>query len=566
VKEAPRLGKISGEYTETTTADAAAQEAAWDGRRLPPGARGAMAAFAGALVMLAVPYVVTEALPEGSAARAELQEWRAWVPGDPVPFVHIFAKHEKVVHVDDPTGGGEAEVPDMPALVLAPDPIVVVPPDAGPTVAAGPDAGDPGTAGDAGPNEPAPAPAPAIDPVTRIKIPPETWDGLTTFIEDPSGVMPTFYASLAKVALKEPGAKVRISHWGDSALAADGMTGYARRLLQKTFGDGGHGYAMLAAANPWYRRKDIEWFASGWQAEEFIRDNAADQRYGFGGASAVGYAGARSVWRTVEGPPGTTGTAASEVHVYYLADKGGGRLSVKVDKEEVKVIDTRVEDASKKEDRVEVVTFADGAHEIEVRNSGGGRTKVYGVAIERASGVVYDGMGVVGARDARWLQADPEHLVRALAQRSPDLAILMYGGNQLVDSTTMDWYTDKLTEVLRLWKKGLGGKACLVMSPIDHGERYRGRIRTVPRQLDIMKVQRTVALAEGCAWFSIYDAMGGDGSIGKWYNEGLANADLAHPTGKGSVELGALWYKAVMHGFADWIEARKKATGAGPTP
>jgi hypothetical protein len=122
----------------------------------------------------------------------------------------------------------------------------------------------------------------------------------------------------------------------------------------------------------------------------------------------------------------------------------------------------------------------------------------------------------------------------------------------------MSWYRERLAEVLRRWRTALPEKACLVMTPIDHGERYRGRVRTVPRQKEIMEVQREVALAEGCAFFSIYDAMGGEGSIGRWFDTGLASGDLAHPTAKGSVELGRLFYQALMKGLHDWVGARAK--------
>ncbi|MFO0747911.1 MAG: hypothetical protein U1F43_19960 [Myxococcota bacterium] len=566
----------------------------WDGPGLPPGARAGLSAFAGAAVILMVPYVLATFFDPETKVGEAVAELRAWVPGDPVPFAKAFNLHG-TGGVGEAGGGAiaagnegaagagaEAPLPDEPALVVEPIAVGIDEPDAKAAPAsdakvAASDAkagahhdavaahdargehGDAAVAAAEPDTAQAPTPPAPENLYARIHIPEETWTGLTTFIEDPSNSMATFYAKLADVALKRPGAKVRISHWGDSALAADGMTSAARRLLQRTFGDGGHGYAMLASANPWYMRKDVIWTASGWQAEEFIRDNAEDRRYGFGGVASVGYQGARASWQTVSDDKATSGKSASQFIIYYQAQKGGGALTVKVDGDDNRTIQTRSENGERS-DEVVTITVPDGPHTFEVRNSGGGRTKVYGVALERDSGVVYDGMGVVGARDARWLNVDPDHLVRALGQRNPDLSILMYGGNALVDDTTMDWYRDHLTQVVNLWRKALPSKSCLLMSPIDHGERYRGRVRTVPRQLDLMKVQREVALAVGCAWFSIYDAMGGEGTIGAWLDQGLANGDLAHPTGKGSVALGALWYKALMKGFAEFLASHAQGT------
>ena len=58
-----------------------------------------------------------------------------------------------------------------------------------------------------------------------------------------------------------------------------------------------------------------------------------------------------------------------------------------------------------------------------------------------------------------------------------------------------------------------------MLTPIDHGERYRGRVRTKPDLVKMVGVQREVALKAGCAFYSIFEAMGGEGTMGRWYKE-----------------------------------------------
>jgi len=548
------------EFNEVKTED---MDEPWDGGGWPPGVKVALLALVGALAVLVVPYLVTPFLPEDSEVRAEVGEYRVWISDDPLPFTKLFRtsrpKSEDVaaevlgegstlaaVGVD-----GEPEVPEAPVLVVDPG----TPSPGEPTTPGAPTTpGEPTTA------PPAPSePARPESPLSRIHIPATTWEGLSVFIEDPGGALRPFYDQLAKVALKEPGAIARISHFGDSAIAADGMPSAARRLLQRTFGDGGHGYSLVAASNNWYRRKDVEWTSKGFTTEVFISSDAPDGRYGFAGTAANGYQGAKATWKTVTGPEGTVGTAASRFVVPYLAQKGGGRFALIVDGVEQRVVDTA---SDIKEDRVAEVTVPDGPHTFELRNVGGGKTKVYGAILERDRGVVYDGLGTIGARDTRWINVDKDHMKWAFAARAPDLAVFMYGGNQLEDKLSMERYRAALTEIVTRWREGLGDKSCLLMSPMDHGERRRGRVRTVERQVEIMKVQREVALEQGCAWYSLYDAMGGDGSIGKWHEAGLAEGDLAHPTAKGAVVLGQLFFKALMKGFADHVAAAV-ATGEG---
>jgi hypothetical protein len=553
------------EFNEIRTPD---MDTPWEGPGRPPGFFVALWAMVGGLLVLAVPYGAAALAEEAEAPAflSELAEYRVWTPDDPPPFAHHF-RTEGVGPQPTPAGAtasagsivAEGPEPEAPAIVA---PVIAVAPPT-PAVPATPPSGQPAP----GPSAPAPAePAPPASPYARITIPPAAFEGLKVAIEDPAGALSPFWKRLADVALRTPGAKVRIAQWGDSAIAADGMPSAARRLLQRTFGDGGHGFSLVSASNPWYRRKDVDWTSSGWTSDEFIRDSADDRRYGFGGVVSSGGVGAKASWKTVaavDGEPAPeVGLAASSFEVFYQATARGHAFDVLVDGAVNQTVEAVADPHADRAVRVEV---PDGPHTFGIKVARG-RSRIYGVALERAEGVVYDGLGVVGARDTRWLNADEGAHVEALRQRTPDLYILMYGGNALEDQTTMSWYREHLTEVVRRWRKALPEKSCLIMTPIDHGERHRGRVRTVPRQVELMAVQREVAAAEGCAFFSLYDAMGGEGAIGRWFETGLASGDLAHPTAKGSVELGRLFYQALMKGLHDWLAAENAKPAADRAP
>lgn len=563
------------EFEEVKTAD---MHEVHDGEGLPPAVPRLFMALAGGALVLALPYLLTPVLSEvtdDAGLVEEVAAYRAWWPGDKVPFSTHFRTSREVVAVPGLAGvpSGEAKLgvdgdPDIEDIEV---PVIVedTPPGAGPVagpgvepVAVEPVAGEPDTRspGDASPSagdaHVAPHETKPAHPFHKIKLPASYWEGLTVGIEDPNNVLAPAWDKLAKAILHEPGAVFRLSHFGDSAIAADGMPSSTRRYLQRVAGDGGHGYSLVAASNAWYKRKDVEWTSRGFTTEVFISDGAKDRRYGYGGTVAVGGPGARASWKTVAPRDGealekVSGSRVSRFVVYHQANKSGGELTVFVDGAEHTKIDLTGET---NEDRKTTVELADGPHTIELRVTSG-RARIYGVALERESGAIVDGLGIIGARDSRWLNFDPEHVVWAFQSRGADLAAFMYGGNQLEDKVSMAAYQEKLTETVRLWKRGLRERSCLLVSPIDHGERHRGRVRTVPRQVDIMKVQREVALAEGCAWFSLYDAMGGDGSIGKWFEQGLAEGDLAHPTAKGALALGRLFFMALMKGLDDHLEA-----------
>ncbi|MCB9730799.1 MAG: hypothetical protein H6746_20175 [Deltaproteobacteria bacterium] len=355
--------------------------------------------------------------------------------------------------------------------------------------------------------------------------------------------------------MRKPGAVTRIAHWGDSAIGADGMTSVARRLLQREFGDSGHGFILVESGTDWYLHKDIRYGQAAWKALKIIDDADPHGRYGYGGVQSRGYQGANAWFATTE--VGPVGRSVSRFDILYQAGPSYGDLSVAVDDAEPTLLHTA---ADERRDELHTVRVPDGPHKLSLRVAGGGVVRLYGVVLEREQpGVVYDSMGLVGARGQRLLNADPDHWKRQLELRQPDLMILMYGGNELVDrGMNMEHYRGIFTELVHRFRTSRPDASCLIMSPLDHGERYRGGIRTDPQLLKMMVVQREVAFAEGCAWYSVFEAMGGEGSMGRWFRSEprLGWGDLAHATKEGARVLGDRFYRALMKGFSTWLEGQ----------
>ena len=49
---------------------------------------------------------------------------------------------------------------------------------------------------------------------------------------------------------------------------------------------------------------------------------------------------------------------------------------------------------------------------------------MYGIAMGAQAGVIYDSLGIVGARASRMLNFDEGHLAGQIAHRSPDLLVV----------------------------------------------------------------------------------------------------------------------------------------------
>jgi lysophospholipase L1-like esterase len=539
-------------------------EANWDGPGLPPGVARAVILLGLVAALLPIPYALSEIVPLQPPCSAEVnieqpdaepaccakrcllgmdvEEMVVWRPGDPLPFSQAFGFSAESQEADAKLARAEAlddseTLAKVASLVVHTAPAPAPPADPIPASARGGDAGAPAVAA---------AEVPARLAAPTITIPPAAYDGVTATIEDEGGAMTPFYEALKQTALKK--GKTRVSHWGDSVIAADGLTHMTRRLLQMAFGDAGHGFIMVDSGTEWYRQKDVRWQSRGWKTANVIKKQARDGHYGYGGVSSRGYAGAWATFGTSN--KGPVGGSVSTFHIYHAKQPKQGRLELRMDGGDPTMVDMSADTLT---DAVHVVEVPDGAHKLKIRAIEGG-VRVYGVAMERdVPGVVYDGIGMVGARLRRLLNADPEHWKRQLDARAPDLLILMFGGNSLSDKTSIARYEAGYRDAVKRFRTSRPQAACLLMSPVDHGVKVRRRARTPDRLVEMIGAQRRVASSEGCAYWSAFDAMGGRDSMAGWVSKGLAEGDYAHLTRQGSMVLGELYFKAIMKGFADWL-------------
>jgi lysophospholipase L1-like esterase len=170
-------------------------------------------------------------------------------------------------------------------------------------------------------------------------------------------------------------------------------------------------------------------------------------------------------------------------------------------------------------------------------------------------GVVYDSLGLVGARANRLLNYDPAHIRSQLERRGVSLLVLGFGGNEASDERTEEAFYEDYVQVLRHMRQGREDLACLVFAPLDQGRRHGGRIRTLPTIPRIVAAQRRAAFDSGCAFYDTWQAMGGEDAMRHWHKAQprLAMSDFRHATPAGYEVIGNMFYKALLAGFADYL-------------
>ncbi len=385
-------------------------------------------------------------------------------------------------------------------------------------------------------------------------------------IVDPSGHgLDAFYGALTRVESGQAGGGglARISFWGDSNVASDLVTAWLRRKLQARFGDGGHGFVLPANSDEYYIHNDVERSAStGWRVSRIVGPLAADGFYGLGGASF------RSRWsadftRLGTSDRGAVGGKVSRFGIDYLAHPEGPKVDVIVDGKVHEVLDSQ---AARAQGRVRLVELADGPHQLELRPRQTG-LRLFGLWLERdGPGVVLDALGLAGAKVRYLSRIDRGHFHRQLALRAPHLWVLNYGvnaGQEGLQFPLAD-YQRTMVEVVASMREALPEASCLIVSPNDLAWKTpQGDYLSKQIIAELGATQRQVAAASGCAFWDLYQAMGGPGSMGRWIEQELARPDMLHPTAAGA-ELLARWlYLALMEGLAGYQHRSRASVDGG---
>ncbi len=392
---------------------------------------------------------------------------------------------------------------------------------------------------------------PAEAPSSPFDVDPAVRDTLRhVAIEDPSGhALDSFFARLARTDRKEVGAVTRILHYGDSTIASDYVSGTVRRRLQARFGDAGHGFILIANPWEWYFHNDVVHDSYGeWKASRLAGPITPDGMYGLGGVSFSSYGGGIARFGTAV--RGDFGRKVGRYDVYYLEQPGGGNVELSVHGAPPEHFSTR---GDAKISRVHSVHTDDGESRLTVRAIGGGPVRLFGVALERDQpGVVYDALGSHAAMAVYWERQDPAHWKEQLKLRDAALVVFQYGTNESdLWKLDRDEYEHALAHLIDELEDAASGASVLVVAPLDRAESSRGKLFTKRVILDLVAIQRRVALAHGAAFWNTFEAMGGEGSMARWVKARpqLGGGDLTHPTPRGAEVLGDMLSEAIVRAY-----------------
>ncbi len=368
-------------------------------------------------------------------------------------------------------------------------------------------------------------------------------------VSDPSAdwieqaeALDSFFSQLYALERSSSLRTVHALHFGDSHTAADEFTGQMRSLLQQKFGNGGAGYSFAGypfAGCRIYGTKREQ--SSGWTT---IGNHFREPNDGLLGLGGLAIETSRAGERIGFDAPFTYG------ELEYLQRPEGGDVSIYQDSRLIATVSTKGESGP----GYYAFDSPDGDHHVEVVTMTDSPVRLLGVVADRNSGVTYEAIGINGAEAAQILKWDEEMQKAYFQRRSPSLIVLDYGTNEASNrSWTYDAYSEMFRGLIGRLRRAVPDAAILVLGPPDRYLLTRSGRKRVWKPFEgtatIIKAQRDVCAALGCAFWDKRERMGGYGAMRQWAYAGWAQADHTHFTASGYRELANALFSDIMQRY-----------------
>jgi lysophospholipase L1-like esterase len=370
-------------------------------------------------------------------------------------------------------------------------------------------------------------------------------------IETPQALA-AFFAHLDALAGKSAQSSLRIVTFGNSLISADNVTNIVRERLSERFGDGGRGLVLVDRfANYGPRNRSGYAPAGHWNAFNLAIGDKGRGVFGIGGVVHEAAApGAYTEWRL---------KGETKGELFWLDRKDGEIIDLRVDnKNLVRITPEHQDDAQRTQ-----LTLPEGSKRLQLV-APKGRVSLFGVSLERATpGIVFDTIGIPAAEASSYLLVKESTALDQIAARHPTLLIFMLGGNEI---RRLSWVRGQKAEQRKLaleadlanlvgrMKRGAPEASCLIVGPIDavyNNQDSPQKLKTRPQTDEINAMERKVAADKGCAFFDMFAAMGGKGSLAKFFDHDMLQEDLVHPKGRGFDLLGELFAKALLEAYVE---------------
>jgi len=360
------------------------------------------------------------------------------------------------------------------------------------------------------------------------------------FPKDSIGMFDGVYQALDQAGKQS----VRIMHYGDSQIEEDRISSVIRERFQQQFGGGGAG---LQGYFPLYFSLTEQ--ASGTESmpQYYVYGSkslrrAGSNRYGVLGRVTVPQTASNILYQPKPGMP------VRRCHTFNRV----ALLTRTTEPQNAKVNSRFVSLAPEEPMQINEVPVEDGSKTAMIAFSS--LCDVYGVSLHTDTGVTVDNIPLRGCSGTIFTSMSGNQLKTYAQTMNVRLVILQFGGNSmpyLTAGEAVDNYMNSLSRQIKFLQQWMPGVEFLFVGPSDMTQRKKGIKRTYPVLAEVDRKLCAMAHSNGIAYWSMFEAMGGEGSMIRWAEStpALAGKDYVHFTREGAERVGSMLAESLMMGY-----------------
>lgn len=402
------------------------------------------------------------------------------------------------------------------------------------------------------------------DSVIRIKKDqPGTIRQYLEYPDNNKSVLHPFFDQLKN--LKKSGDLIRVLHYGDSQIEGDRITSYIRNELQKQFGGSGIGLftpvlikgtnisIQIKHSGSW-ERYTIKSIKNGtifhkrlgalMSFGRFVPQNSVGNTMYYGDInlrkSNITYHRTRKF---------------KQCRVFYGYNDGPFIAELKY---KDKTLDAELIPVSR---QLNTLSWdIDGAlDEITISFKGADSPDIYGIALDDHSGIAVDNIPLRGSSGTDFTKTDLAFLRTMYQKLNTKLIILQFGVNLVPYITdNYSYYEKQFYKQLKTLKGLRPDISIIVIGVSDMSQNKNGQYVSYPNIEKIRNAQKNAAFKADCAFWDMYEAMGGKNSMPAWVNAdpALARTDFTHFTWRGSTVISKMFYEAMMNDYNEYLKTK----------
>lgn len=353
------------------------------------------------------------------------------------------------------------------------------------------------------------------------------------------------FKALSKILKNSNSRQIRILHYGDSQIEGDRITGYLRNLLQRKYGGSGPG--LMPAMPPVAQSSAINHSASNnWKVYSiYSKKDTSIHHNKFGIMGSLAQFAPTSAW--IEFSP--SGQAYKSVQNFTQCNVFYGN---NIESFTVKgFVDNQLKWFEEFDPTTDTKRFqwnfeqAPKHFRIEIESEKS--LDLYAITLDSPTGVIVDNLPFRGSKGTEFVKLDLAQMKQMGHYLPVSLIIYEFGVNAVANnSKNYKYYEQNLRKQLQYLKKVWPKASILVIGVSDMSEKGANGYTTRQSVAKVIEAQRNASFAEGCAFWNLYEAMGGYNSMPVWVSNHLAQKDYTHFNREGGHRVAQMLYDALI--------------------